>query len=205
MIASPRVRACTAGLLALMASACGGAGSDDGPSGLPGPAEVRIVAPARELFVGQSVQLRASARDAAGDELPAGDPTWQTSNANVAQINESGLLTAMAPGSASLQATISGKSASVSVTVEDLPGYDVTVQVTSTFAPATISVRRTGTVRFAFSGIQQDITFSTAFPGAPTNVPATSSGTVARQFNTVGDFRFESSTSPGLAGLVRVR
>lgn len=205
MITSPRVRACTAGLLLLVASGCGSGAGDDGPSGLPAPAEVRIVAPARELLVGQTVQLRASARDAAGEEVPAGDPTWQTSNASVAQISESGLLTAMAPGSASLQATISGKSASVAVTVEELPSLDVTVQVTSTFAPATISVRRFGVVRFVFSGIQQDVTFGTAFPGAPANIPLTTTGTVTRQFNTVGDFRYESSISAGLAGLVRVR
>jgi plastocyanin len=112
---------------------------------------------------------------------------------------------AMAPGSATLEASIAGKSASVKVTVEDLPGYDVTVNVTSTFAPATVSVRRFGTVRFVFAGIQQNITFSTAFPGAPANIPNTLTGTVSRSFGTVGDFRYESTASAGLAGLVKVR
>jgi len=184
---------------------CGGSGGGDGPTGLPTPAEVRISSPATELYVGQSIQLSATALDAAGADLAAGDATWTSTNASVAQITETGRLLAMAPGSATLRATISGKSASMSVTVEELPGYNVTVQVTSTFAPATITIRQYGTVRFVFSGTQQNVTFSTAFPGAPTNIPNTTMGNVDRRFDAVGDFRFESSVSPGLSGFVKVR
>lgn len=190
--------------MSLLLAACG-SGSDGGTTGLPAPASVRISAPSTELYVGQSVQLSAAALDSDGSELAAGDPVWTTSDANVAQISESGLLMAMAPGSATLEASIAGKRASIRVTVEELPGYDVTVQVTSAFVPATVSVRRGGTVRFVFSGIQQNITFSTAFPGAPANIPNTVTGTVSRGFGTVGDFRYESTLSAGLAGFVKVR
>jgi hypothetical protein len=79
------------------------------------------------------------------------------------------------------------------------------VQVTSTFAPASIIIRQFGNVRFVFNGINQDVTFSTAFPGAPSNIPATTTGTISRQFNTVGDFVFTSSVSAGLVGVVKVR
>lgn len=183
-----------------------GCGGDAGnPTGLPTPAQVRIIAPATELFVGQSVQLTATALDGSGDDVAAGEPTWSSSNRAVAQISETGLLNAMSPGSATLRATIAGKSATVGVTVEPLPGYDVTVQVTSQFTPALITIRKYGTVRFVFNGIQQNVTFSTAFPGAPTDIPNTTTGTVTRRFDTVGDFRFESTVSPGLAGFVRVR
>lgn len=190
--------------MSLFLAGCG-SGSDGGTTGLPAPASVRISAPATELYVGQSVQLSAAALDADGSELAAGDPVWSTSDADVAQISESGLLLAMAPGSATLEASIAGKRASIKVTVEALPGYDVTVQVTSAFVPATVTVRRGGTVRFVFSGIQQNITFSTAFPGAPANIPNTVTGTISRGFGTVGDFRYESTVSPGLAGFVKVR
>jgi uncharacterized protein YjdB len=188
----------------LAVAACSGGGGD-GPTGLPTPASVRITAPANELFVGQSVQLNAQALDETGGDLAAGDATWSSSNESVARVSETGLLQAMAVGAATLQATIGGKSATISVTVEELPTFDVTVQVTTAFAPATISVRQFGTVRFVFNGVQQNVTFSTAFPGAPTNIPNTSTGTVSRQFGTVGDFRYESSVSPGVAGFVRVR
>ena len=189
----------------LLINGCGAAGDSGGPTGLPKPASVRILVPASELYVGQSIQLTATALDDAGAEIGAGDASWSSSNSAVAQISETGLVQAMSTGSATLKATIAGKSGSMNITVETLPGYEVTVQVTSSFAPATLSIRQGGTVHFVFSGVNQDVTFSTAFPGAPSNIPATATGTVNRQFNTVGDFRFESSVSPGLAGLVKVR
>ncbi len=190
--------------MVLAAAGCGG-GSGDGPSGLPTPARVSITNQITELFVGQSMQLTATALDESGAELAAGDATWSSTNPAVAQVSETGMLMAMAPGTATLRATIAGVSATIPVTVEALPPYDVTIQVTNAFAPASFAVRRNGNVRFVFSGIQQNITFSRAFAGAPTDVPATSTGTVTRQFNAVGDFRFESTLTPGLAGFVRVR
>jgi plastocyanin len=190
---------------ALLLSGCGATGDEGGVAGLPRPASVRISAPATELFVGQSIQLTATALDADGNDLAAGEVTWTSNNSTVAPISETGLLVAMVPGSAVLRANIAGKSATMGVTVEELPGYDVTVQVNSVFAPAMVSVRQGGRVRFVFSGVNQNITFSTAFPGAPANIPNTATGTVDRTFGTVGDFRYESTVSAGLAGLVRVR
>lgn len=194
-----------AGVLALGLAACGGGGSDDGPTGLPRPDKVEITTTLTELFVGQSLQLRATALDQAGVEMAAGDPSWTSTNAAVAEVSETGLLMGMSPGTATLRVTVAGVSATMPVTVEALPPYDVTVQVSSTFAPSTFSVRRFGTVRFVFSGVQQNVTFSRAFVGAPTDIPNTSTGTVARTFNTVGDFRFESTVTAGVAGFVRVR
>ena len=203
MIVARAVRTFALGA-ALLLAACGSEASDP-TGGFPVPAQVLITAPATELFVGQSIQLSATALDASGADLAAGEPRWTSSNPSVVVISETGLVDAMTPGSATLRVTIAGKSASVGVTVEELPGYDVTVQVTAQFVPATIAIRQGGTVRFVFNGIQQNITFSRAFPGAPTDIPNSTTGTVARQFGTVGDFRFESTVSAGLAGLVRVR
>jgi trimeric autotransporter adhesin len=203
VIAPRGIRVATLGLM-LFAASCG-SNSGDGATGLPLAAEVKISAPATELFVGQSVQLSAVALDASGNDVAAGDPVWSSSNETVARVSETGLLTALAAGSVSLRAALGGKTANMNVTVEDLPGYNVTVQVTSLFAPATVTIRQFGTVSFVFNGTQQNVTFSTAFPGAPTNIANTSMGTVNRQFNTVGDFRFESTVTAGLAGFVKVR
>ncbi len=204
MIGERNVRLAAVAAMVLL-SGCGAAGDSGGPTGLPKPASIKILLPTSELFVGQSIQLTATALDNAGAEIAAGDATWSTTNAAVAQITETGLVQAMAAGTATLKATIAGKTASMGVTVDALPGYDVTVQVTSTFAPASIIIRQFGTVHFVFNGVNQDVTFSTAFPGAPANIPGTTTGTVNREFRTVGDFRFESSVSPGLVGLVKVR
>ena len=193
------------GLAMLLAlGACGGS-SGDGPSGLTAPAQVSITTALTELFVGQSLQLGAIALDASGAEIAAGEVTWTSTNAAVVQVTETGMLLAMAPGTATLRATIAGVAASTTVSVEPLPPYDVTVQVGAAFVPASFTVRRGGTVRFVFAGTQQTVTFSRAFAGAPADIPATTTGTVNRQFGTVGDFRFESTVSPGMAGFVRVR
>ncbi len=204
MIASHNVRLAAVGALLLL-SGCGATGDSGGVTGLPKPASVKILVPSSELFVGQSIQLTATALDDAGAEIAAGDASWSSSNTSVAMISETGLVQAMAVGSASLKATIAGKSATMGVTVDPLPGYEVTVQVTSTFTPASIIIRQYGTVHFVFNGVNQDVTFSTAFPGAPANIPGTTVGTVDRRFGTVGDFRFESSVSAGLVGIVKVR
>ena len=205
MITQRLVRAAVLGL-SLMLTACGGgAGGDDVTGSLPVPASVKITSPATELYVGQSVQLNAQALDATGGDLAAGDTKWASSNAAVAQVSETGLLAALTTGTATLTATIARKSSTLSVTVEELPPLEVTVQVTTQFLPAAITVRRYGVVRFVFAGTQQNITFSTAFAGAPTNIANTSTGTVIRQFGTLGEFRYESSLNPGVAGVVRVR
>jgi len=192
--------------LSLMLGACGGGGDAGDVTGtLPVPASVRIMAPATQLYVGQTVQLDAQALNADGGDLAAGDAKWSSSNVAVAQVGETGLLMALSPGAATLTATIAGKSGTLALSVEELPSLDVTVQVTTQFLPATIKVRRGGVVRFVFSGSQQNITFSTAFAGAPTNIVNTTTGTVARSFFTLGDFRYESTLNPGVAGVVQVR
>jgi plastocyanin len=203
VIALRAVRAVALGASLLLA-ACGSDASEP-TGGLPVPAQVRITTPSSELFVGQSIQLTATALDESGADLAAGEPRWTSSNPTVAAISETGLVDAMSPGSATLRVTMAGRSATVGVTVQELPGFNVTVQVTAQFAPATIYIRQGGTVRFAFTGIQQNVTFGRAFPGAPTDIPNTTTGNVDRRFDTVGDFRYESSVSAGLAGVVRVR
>jgi plastocyanin len=203
VIAPRAVRTLALGASLLLA-ACGRDASDP-TGGLPVPAQVRITTPSTELFVGQSIQLTATALDESGSDMAAGEPRWVSTNPSVVVISETGLLDARSPGSATLRVTMAGRSATVGVTVTELPGYDVTVQVTAQFLPATIYIRQGGTVRFAFNGIQQNVTFGRAFPGAPADIPNSTTGTVVRQFNTVGDFRYESSVSAGLAGVVRVR
>ncbi len=202
MIAARGMRIAALGV-AMFFAGCGD--KSDGATGLPQAAEVRISAPASELFVGQTIQLTAVALDASGADLAAGDPIWSSSDANVARVTDTGLLTALSVGSVTLSAALGGKTARMTVAVEELPSYDVTVNVSSTFAPATISVRQYGTVRFVFAGTQQNVTFSTAFPGAPANIPNTSTGTINRQFTSIGDFRYESSITAGLAGFIKVR
>jgi hypothetical protein len=75
----------------------------------------------------QGLQLIASTSDAAGNSLFGRTVVWTTTAAGVATVSPSGLLTAVAPGSASITATSEGKSGSTSVTVTPIPVNTVVV------------------------------------------------------------------------------
>ena len=67
--------------------------------------------------VGATYQLSASAHDADGNALSDRTITWATSHGAVAAVNDSGLVTGVAVGSATITATCEGKSSAVAVTV----------------------------------------------------------------------------------------
>jgi uncharacterized protein YjdB len=76
------------------------------------------VAPATaSVFVGATVQLTATPRDAAGNPLTGRVVSWTTSSAAVASVSQSGLVTGVAAGSATITATSEGKSGTAQVTV----------------------------------------------------------------------------------------
>ena len=71
------------------------------------------------LTVGQTTQASAVLRDSAGNALSGRSVAWSTSNAAVATVGASGLVTGVAAGSANLIATSEGQTGSASVTVSD--------------------------------------------------------------------------------------
>jgi uncharacterized protein YjdB len=89
------------------------------PSSAPAaPVAVVAVAPAAStLTTGQTLQLAATLTDALGGVLTGRTVTWATSDASVATVNASGLVTGVAAGSASITATSEGISGTAAVTV----------------------------------------------------------------------------------------
>ncbi|MDO8666887.1 MAG: Ig-like domain-containing protein, partial [Gemmatimonadales bacterium] len=86
--------------------------SDD-PSGPrpPGPvASVTIEPTSGAVQVGAQWQIRATLRDAGGQELTGRPVVWTTSAAAVASVSDSGLVTGVAPGQATVTASAEGKS-----------------------------------------------------------------------------------------------
>jgi uncharacterized protein YjdB len=71
-------------------------------------ASVDISPASPTLNPGQVIQLRATARDAGGAPIGEVTRTWASSNDQVATIDQSGQLTAVAVGSATITATIQG-------------------------------------------------------------------------------------------------
>lgn len=202
---SPRLlrRAAGAAVLALALAACGGGGD---ATGLPRPSTVEVFAPAQQLFVGQSVQLSARALDAAGGELASGEVTWASSNPAIVSVTTSGLLTAVATGTAQVRATINGRAGTMPITVEGAPVALATVTMPGTsFTPSNVLVRVGGQVEFVFPTLTHNVTFQGTAQGTPLPIPNTSNATVRRSFGTVGDYPYECTQHPGMTGVVRVR
>jgi len=104
-------------------------------------ASVTVSPSSANLQTGQTVQLTATARDASGNTLSGRAMTWTSTNASVATVNGSGLVTGAGAGSATITATSEGQSGTSSVTVTFVPVASVTV------APAAASVQVGQTVQ----------------------------------------------------------
>src|SRR5438309_1635827 len=101
----------------------------------PVPVASVAVAPATaSIRVAQTVQLTATPKDSAGGTLAGRTVTWRSGDTTVATVSPSGLVTGMAPGSASITATSEGKSSTAGITVTPIPVASVAV------APATASL-----------------------------------------------------------------
>lgn len=118
------LRLCAA-ITILAAAACGGS-SDSGSTPPPPPptvdvASVSVTPSTLSLTVGGTQQLFEAAVDTRGNALTSPAAVWTTSDANKVSVNTSGLVQAVAAGTATITATVttSGatKSASAVVTV----------------------------------------------------------------------------------------
>jgi uncharacterized protein YjdB len=79
------------------------------------------------VFVGQTTQLTADLRDATGAPVTGRLIAWSSSNASVATVTSQGVVSAVAPGTATISAAVDGISASVSVVVSARPASAVIV------------------------------------------------------------------------------
>ena len=117
------------GLLAACVALAGGTitaacGSDSsGPDNGAPVASVTVAPASAPLMVGQTVQLMATLRDAAGSVLTGRTVTWSTSVGSVATVSSSGLVGAAAVGSATITATSEGQSGAATVTVSAASGF----------------------------------------------------------------------------------
>ena len=93
--------------------------SNNGPAG-PAPtpvARVTVTLANTTLATGQTTQATAVTADSFGAALTGRAVTWSSSAVAVATVSTSGLVTAVAPGSASITATSEGKTGFATVTV----------------------------------------------------------------------------------------
>ena len=87
-----------------------------------------VVQPTTQALVeGQTAQIRAQPMDVTGKPLTGRVVLWSTSNAAVATVTSTGVVTAQAPGNAVITATSEGRSGASAVTVTALPPNAVVV------------------------------------------------------------------------------
>jgi uncharacterized protein YjdB len=90
-------------------------------------------------MVGGSQQLTASAKDAVGNDLTGRAVTWTSSAHSVASVDGSGMVSAVAVGTASITATSEGKTATATITVIPVPIAALTLEP----GTATVEVGKT--------------------------------------------------------------
>jgi uncharacterized protein YjdB len=80
-------------------------------------ATVTVTPSADTIVAGATTQLTATLRDSGGRLVSGKTITWASSNASVATVSTSGLVTGVAPGATTITATADGKSGSAGVLV----------------------------------------------------------------------------------------
>lgn len=183
-------------------------------------AGVRVTPASASLVVGQTTQLAATATDASGTPLRDRPVTWTSSNEDVATVSSSGLVIARAPGSATITASVDGKSAAATISVASVPVESVIVSPSPAQLTPGQSVQLEVRVTDASGRLVTDrpISFSSDDPGvatvsggglvagvAPgtTTVRATSDGKTGTTTVMVGAVPVGSvSVSPGSAELI---
>ena len=107
-----------AATLVLLLAACG---DDDGTGPGSNVASVTVTAASQTIdALGATVQLQATALDAAGKPVAGITFTYTSSAPGVASVDGNGLATALSNGTASITATAGGSSGSISITVEQV-------------------------------------------------------------------------------------
>ena len=103
----------------LLLTACGGGGGGDATAPAPvSVAAVIIDPPSATLLVGGAPTLTATTKDASGNTLAGRTISWTSSNAAVATVSTSGVVTGVAAGGpVAITATSEGRSAAALVTV----------------------------------------------------------------------------------------
>jgi trimeric autotransporter adhesin len=171
---------------------------------------LRLTATASSLALGQSTQLVATPLDQNG--LPmAGAPaaTFASSASTIATVDATGVVRAVAVGSAQMTATLNwaGVTRSAVVTIA-VTAQSATVTVSTAgqlFAPNDITIAPGQSVAWQFTGSTNNVTFkNTPPPGG--NIPDTAPGaTIMRTFPTAGTYDYECTLHQGMKGRVRVQ
>lgn len=103
-------------LISFLAAGCGGSSSDPKPV-----ANISVTALANTIITGETLQLTAVPRDAAGNSLSNRLVEWSSDSPEIASVNPLGLVTASSPGSVTIFARSEGKTGQLTLTIRPVP------------------------------------------------------------------------------------
>jgi plastocyanin len=183
---------------------CGGGGEDPAPDTTVASVSVTggsTVAP------GSTVQMTATAKNAAGAVLAGLATDWSSSTTAVATVNATGLVTGVANGQATITAKISGISGTRVVTVQQVvvsSSASVTADGSNAFSPSQVDISTGGTVTWTFSGAEAHNVSFASTTGAPQSIGDSQNTSASRTFTTAGTFNYNCTRHAGMTGVVVV-
>ena len=104
-------------LCAVLAACGGGDGPVNPPPTQPTVASVTVTTPAATLVAGTTAQLTAAPLTSSGQAVAGKTAAWQSGSAAVATVSPTGMVTAVAPGTVRITATVDGIVGGVDLTV----------------------------------------------------------------------------------------
>jgi uncharacterized protein YjdB len=110
-------------------------------------ASVSITPGSGLLFAGQSVTLTATALDSVGSPLTGRTAVWASSVPSIATVSAAGVVSAVAPGQATVSVVIEGKVAVATITVTTVPVRSISVTPASGTVESGGSLALTATPR----------------------------------------------------------
>ena len=94
-------------------------------------ASVEVTPATASVVIGGTTQLTATLKDAGGNVLTDRTVTWTSDNDLIASVSSTGLVTSKSVGSATITATVEGKSATAKVTITPVPVESVSIAPSS--------------------------------------------------------------------------
>jgi uncharacterized protein YjdB len=132
----------TAIALCVAALGCGGGGGATGPAPIE---SISVILAQSSIVIGDHTSGSATARDAGSNVLTGRAMTWSSSNSGVATVDGTGVVTAVAAGTAGITAASEGRSGSATVTVIVPPVAAVTVSLASSTISGGATTQATAT------------------------------------------------------------
>jgi hypothetical protein len=120
----PRFHIAASAVALLVLAACGGDSVSPGNTNPPPPppppaavASIELTPATASVAIAKTTALSATLRDAAGNALTGRTLAWSSSAGAVATVDNNGVVTGVAPGTATISATAENKTATAAITV----------------------------------------------------------------------------------------